>query len=118
MTDAGNNAHSESRRNVYLRHGTLILPLIGDGRNAAYVVPLVFSAQSAKGRPPRKQSCRVTTRIQDRLCCSPIFYGVFIHRCDSWFQMVVYRDGFVVGNVGVLYLCSLGLESSPTPEPI
>jgi hypothetical protein len=102
-------SHWKLRRGVYSRHGTPIFPPARDDRNAAYYVALVFSAQSAKGRPSRRQSRRVPTRIQDRLRCSPIIYGVFFHCRDSRFQMVVCRDGFVVGNAGIFYLQSLGL---------
>ena len=102
------NRSSEFRRGVYSRHGTPILPPARDDRNAAYYVALVFSAQSAKGRPFRRQSRRVTTRIQDRLGYGPIIYGVFFHCRDSRFQMVVCRAGVVVGNAGIFYLQSLG----------
>ena len=74
--------------------GRNLLPHARDGRNAAYHAALGFSAQSHKGRPYRRQPCGATTRIQNRLGCSPIFDGVFVHRCGSWFQMVVSGSGW------------------------
>jgi hypothetical protein len=108
-TALGDEAHWKFRQGVYSRHGTPILPPAGDDRNAAYYVALVFSAQSAKGRPFRRQSRRVTTRIQNRLRCDPIIHGIFFHCRDSRLQMVVCRARFVVGNAGIFYLQSLGL---------
>jgi hypothetical protein len=97
------------RRSVYFQHGTPLLPPTGDGRNTAGHASLDFSAQSHKGRPSRRQSRWATTRIQDRLGCSPIVHRVFIHCRDSRFQVVVRGGGSVVGNVGVFYLPALGL---------
>ena len=80
-----------------------------DDRNAAHYAALAFSPQSGKGRPFRRQPRRVTTRIQNRLRCDPIIYGVFFYCRDSRLQMVVCRAGFVVGNAGIFHLQSLGL---------
>jgi hypothetical protein len=113
-TALGDEAHWKFRQGVYSRHGTPILPPAGDDRNAAYDVALVFATQSAKGRPFRRQSRRVTTRIQNRLGCDPIVHGVFFYCRDSRLQMVVCGARFVVGNPGIFYVQSLGLVLVPT----
>jgi hypothetical protein len=108
-TALGDGVHWKFRRGVYSRHGTPILPPAGDDRNAAYYVAVAFAAQSAKGRPFRRQSCRVTTRIQNRLRCDPIIDRVFFYCRDSRLQMVVCGASFVVGNPGIFHLRSLGV---------
>lgn len=92
-----------------MRDGTLTLPPAGGGWITAHDAAVAFSAQSIKGRPLCRQPRRAAARIQDRAGCSSIVYGVLIHCRNSRLQMVVHRDGFVLGDFGIFYLPSLGL---------
>src|ERR1700687_1802309 len=97
-------------RGVYFRHGTPTRPPAWGGRNAPYDAALALTAQPAKGRPSRKQSRRVTARIQDCPGRGAVVHDIFIRRRDSRLKVVVYRSGSVVGNAGVLRLQPLGLS--------
>src|ERR1700687_5209926 len=97
-------------RGVYFRHGTPTRPPARGGRNAAYDAALALTAQPAQGRPSRKQSRRVTARIQGCPGRGPAGYSILIRRCDPRLQVVVYRSGSVVGNAGVFHLQPVGLS--------